>query len=731
MAQLLAKPDTPLIDHLQAVVDLAVQLADRLQLSSPLKTKAVLAAALHDVGKATPDFQDHLLKKTSHAFPHALAALPFALLIENAVNRHLGISLQQYEVTAAVLSHHSPLSPNLYRTYTDCRPPQFHPDIETLLRDIASLLTSLGVPIDIAPDTLLQKAASLLENPARILESRYKIGQEIRSFRGILQASPVENFAPIKCVLQLADWTASGGKADTACIFLDRTEELVHQHTTGLPGSLRHFQQIAAASTAQPVLWLRAPTGSGKTEALLLWASNASRILYLLPTQATTNAMWRRLSRIFGEDNVGLAHGRAAYFLREESEEDPLDARLFGSVFAKPITVATLDQFLLAHLHCRHWEIRRTLARHSAVILDEIHAYEPYTLGLLRRALQKEPPQRLALASATLPDGLLPLFPTGQLVEAEPELWAKQRHQVACASGTLLEDGVHHALRLAEEGRSVLIVANTVRDAQEIFRRLKARCDDRPLTLLHSRFCLRDRRIKEKHITKPSPGAILVSTQVVEVSLDISYDALLTEVAPLDALVQRLGRVNRYGNMPPAPVTVYQAPSQGTERIYGRQILAWSQELLQSLSPTPTDAQLRQIVAELYDQITASPDWNDEIEAGAQTLDEIQKTLGCCTIDLSDPELAGRFTARRGTISIDVLPAEFMDEACQLVEKKEHWRLPELLVPVPIYWIRTFRDRFTFAHDLNLLIANLCYSFDEGLVLPNDDSLASGGVIIE
>ena len=730
MAQLLAKPDTLLIEHLRAVVDLAVQLADRLQLSPPLKTKALLAAALHDVGKATPDFQNHLLKKTSHAFPHALTALPFALLVENAVNRHLGISLQQYEATAAVLSHHSPLSPNLYRTYIDCRPPQFHPDIETLLCDLASLLTSLGVPLNVPPDTLLQRAL-LFNNPAHILESRYKIGQEIRSFRGILQTSPVENFAPVKCVLQLADWLASAGKTDTSSVFLDDTHALVRQHTTRLTGSLRQFQQAAAASTSRPVLWLRAPTGSGKTEALLLWASNASRILYLLPTQATTNAMWRRLRRIFGVNNVGLAHGRASYFLREESEEDPREAQLFGSVFAKPVTVATLDQFLLAHLHCRHWEIRRILAQHSAVILDEIHAYEPYTLGLLRRALEKEPPQRLALASATLPDSLLQLFPTGQLVEAEPELWAKQRHQVACTSGTLVEDGVDHALRLAAEGRSLLIVANTVRDAQQIFRRLKPQCDDRQLTLLHSRFCLRDRRLKEKHITSPSPGSILVSTQVVEVSLDISYEAMLTEIAPLDALVQRLGRVNRYGSKPPAPVIVYQAPSQGTERIYGRQILAWSHELLQSLSPRPTDAELRQIVAQLYDQITASADWNDEIQAGVQTLDEIQHMLGCCTIDLSDPELAGRFTARRGTISIDVLPAEFMDEACQLVEKKEHWRLPELLVPVPIYWIRTFRDRFTFAHDLNLLIANLCYSFDEGLVLPNDDSLASGGVIIE
>jgi CRISPR-associated endonuclease/helicase Cas3 len=730
MAQLLAKPDTFLIEHLRAVVDLAVQLADRLQLSPPLKTKALLAAALHDVGKATPDFQDYLLGKTSHAFPHALTALPFALLVENAVNRHLGISLQQYEATAAVLSHHSPLSPNLYRTYIDCRPPQFHPDIETLLCDLASLLTSLGVPLNVPPDTLLQRAL-LFNNPAHILESRYKIGQEIRSFRGILQTSPVENFAPVKCVLQLADWLASAGKTDTSSVFLDDTHALVRQHTTRLTGSLRQFQQAAAASTSRPVLWLRAPTGSGKTEALLLWASNASRILYLLPTQATTNAMWRRLRRIFGVNNVGLAHGRASYFLREESEEDPREAQLFGSVFAKPVTVATLDQFLLAHLHCRHWEIRRILAQHSAVILDEIHAYEPYTLGLLRRALEKEPPQRLALASATLPDSLLQLFPTGQLVEAEPELWAKQRHQVACTSGTLVEDGVDHALRLAAEGRSLLIVANTVRDAQQIFRRLKPQCDDRQLTLLHSRFCLRDRRLKEKHITSPSPGSILVSTQVVEVSLDISYEAMLTEIAPLDALVQRLGRVNRYGSKPPAPVIVYQAPSQGTERIYGRQILAWSHELLQSLSPRPTDAELRQIVAQLYDQITASADWNDEIQAGVQTLDEIQHMLGCCTIDLSDPELAGRFTARRGTISIDVLPAEFVDEAYQLMEKKRHSRLPELLVPVPIHWIKIFRDHFTPDRDLNLLIANLCYSFDEGLVLPDESSPPSGGVIIE
>ncbi len=91
------------------------------------------------------------------------------------------------------------------------------------------------------------------------------------------------------------------------------------------------------------------------------------------------------------QGRVGLAHGRASYLLRQEADEDPLDARLFGSVFAKPVTVATLDQYLLAHLHGRHWEERRSLVRRATLVLDEIHAYEPYTLGLLLEALRREP----------------------------------------------------------------------------------------------------------------------------------------------------------------------------------------------------------------------------------------------------------------------------------------------------------------------------------------------------
>ena len=144
----------------------------------------------------------------------------------------------------------------------------------------------------------------------------------------------------------------------------------------------------------------RAPR-NGQTEALLLWAGDTGRLLYLLPTQATANAMWKRLKKIYGEENVGLAHGRAGYILRKEQEEDPLDVRLWSSVFAKPVVVGTLDQYLMANLQGRHWEIRR-LSQKSNHSFGRDHSYDPYTLGLLQEALAQEPPARLALPAPCL-----------------------------------------------------------------------------------------------------------------------------------------------------------------------------------------------------------------------------------------------------------------------------------------------------------------------------------------
>lgn len=731
MGELLAKPDVPLIQHLEDVTATGDEIARRLGLADGLRVKALLACAFHDIGKATQDFQEYIRGPRRQSYPHALASLPFVLCAEVLIGRSYGWDSLRLEATAAVVSHHSPLGPQLYKGYKDYGAPRYHAGFSQALQAVCKLLERYGVNGFPPASEFLQKIQPWLgDSPASLLDASLPFGKEQRSLRGILQLLPVHDFAQVKAVLHLADWLASAKQADPTVLFLGSGAAAVKYHVQKLRAPLRLFQQRTRGASGEKSLHLRAPTGTGKTEALLLWAGKAERILYLLPTQATSNAMWRRLRRIYGDETVALAHGRAGYVLRQEFDEDPLDVRLFGSVFAKPVTVATLDQYLLAHLQGRHWEERRTLARRATVILDEIHAYEPYTLGLLLEALNRDPPARLALASATLPGPLLSLFPAGSLVQAEPDLWRRRRHRLEVREGRLLEDGFKAALAFAKSGKSVLVVANTVRDAQAFYRRLRDEAGWSKQELLHARFTFRDRQRKEDSVGSPEPGMVFVATQVVEVSLDISYDALITEVAPVDALVQRMGRVNRLGGQEPAPVVVFRQWSEGSQHVYGRELLAWSLKILERLPHTPTDSDLARATHALYQQVTATKEWQQELKEGRKTLTEVQGILGCYTIDLSDEEMHAKFTARRGMVSVEVLPACFVQEAYRLLETKQGWRLPELLVPVPIYWLQN-RHFFTPLQDLGCFETTLPYHAEFGLQCPRELREVTGGLILD
>ena len=729
MVELLAKPDVGLLEHLEEVLRLGRDIADRLKVEDRLRTKALLACALHDVGKATVEFQEHVRGRGSRRFPHALASLPIVLPVEIRLNLQMGWCRHDLLATGAVLTHHSPLGPTLYQGFET---PNWHEHWLDLLKALWDVLARFGIDPLPQIEALRPMWKKLMKEPlGGLLDEGWTLsdGRSV-TLREVLKDLPPQEFAQVKAVLHLADWLASAKERDANTVFLqiDRPD-LEVRLKSWLPDVTRTWRdfQRRAARTRSDVLWLRAPTGTGKTEALLLWAGDTDRLVYLLPTQATTNAMWRRLRPIYGDDRVGLAHGRASYVLHEESDEEPLDARLFGSVFAKPVTVATLDQYILAHLHGRHWEERRTLAQQATLVLDEIHAYEPYTLGLLLEALSREAPHRLALASATLPTDLLALFPKGTLIEAEDPLWQRRRHRLQWREGTLL-DAIPEAVNFARSGKTVLVVANTVRDAQELYRKLRDELRWGQRQLLHSRFTYRDRREKEARVGEPKPGMTFIATQVVEVSLDISYDVLLTEVAPVDALVQRLGRVNRRGEHPPAPVIICRQWSEGSRRIYGEDVLKWSLEVLGQLPLEPTDAELAEATAKLYERVMTSLEWQRELEDGRQTLDELQRILGCYTIDLSDDEMRTRFTARRGTLSVDVLPEVFVQKAYQFqANDEEKWRLPELLVPVPAYWLKQ-REFFTPMTDLRCIQTTLPYDPEYGLQAPEEAGRVPGGL---
>ena len=234
---------------------------------------------------------------------------------------------------------------------------------------------------------------------------------------------------------------------------------------------------------------------------------------------------------------------------------------------------------------------------------------------------------------------------------------------------------------------------------------------------------------KEKRVSQAEPGTIFIATQVVEVSLDISYDVLITEIAPVDALVQRMGRVNRQGEQAPAPVLLYSQWSEGTQRVYGKELLAWSLEILAALPAIPTDADLAKATHQLYEQVVPTEAWQRELAEGRATLDELQCILGCYTIDLSDEELRSRFTARRGMVSVEVLPMQFVPEAYELKERGELWRLPELLVPVPIWWLKAYQNAFSMISDLELIQTSLKYTEELGLRISPEEY--AGGVFVD
>ncbi len=698
LEDLLAKPDVGLLDHSLQTVEAGRVIANLLSLESKTLQKVLFACAFHDIGKATESFQEYIRGKRGRSFPHALASFPLVYLLEKRVFNDLP------EASLAVLSHHTPIHSNLYNNYRADKP-AFCEALSKLLRVLTDQM-NLGLDEDFLRWIFeVSPTFPPYDYWARAHEEHRRIKRS--------------GFAQIKTVLQMADWAASGGKNPWE-YFLVEGRKRVEGHIEEIKIRLHGFQK--KCWEAKTPLFLRAPTGSGKTEALVGWAANATRLIYLLPTQATSNAMFERLKDIF-PGQTGLSHGKASFYLhsQEELEGEEWDERLLASSFAKPVNVATLDQFLLAHLNGRHWEIKETLAQHGALVFDEIHAYEPYTLGILLSALENLERGRQAFASATFPSLLLEtiresLGQEGQIVEAEGEFWNKRRHRIRI-SERASEEVLPEIIDMVNRNKKVLVVLNSVEDAQNFFKQAVERLGERTV-LLHSRFINRDRTKLEELAKSPPRGFLLVSTQVVEVSLDISYDALFTQMAPLDALVQRMGRINRYGELGCAPVEII-PESDNSKLVYEEKnlgILALTREILTSMANEPSDGEIRRGVEELYEHLFKAETFRREIKEGQVKAKQLRESLGLYSLFLEE-NIEQRLT-RKGMLTLEVIPKRFETEACTLVEQNQSWKLSEIMVPVPWWWVK---NRVTRGPTPLSLIADIDYDDNIGAIKPNSE----------
>lgn len=329
------------------------------------------------------------------------------------------------------------------------------------------------------------------------------------------------------------------------------------------------FEKLSRQEKEEKLLFLRLPCGYGKTEAVIIpylaqaikndWII-APRLIYVLPTRALCNQIKDRIQKyanivkqLIGKSLiVGVEHGTSSL--------DPL--------FFADICVTTFDQFLYGYARSKpqigkHFDLPAGAIANSIVVFDEAHLYSPYTHSLMRAMIEILNVSRIPtiVMTATMPKTLEnDLFSNVskpekiEYSEMNSKSTSNRIIQWEQQDWGLIENGFVSAklLKILNEnkGKKILIIANRVDLAQNLANNLQKRDDF--ITLLHSRFTAKDRDSKETIAIdsfgkENSKSGIIISTQVCEVGLDISCDLLITECAAADALVQRVGRVARWG----------------------------------------------------------------------------------------------------------------------------------------------------------------------------------------
>ena len=458
----------------------------------------------------------------------------------------------------------------------------------------------------------------------------------------------------------------------------------------GQPGSTmepREAQRLFLEQVKESGVYiLEAQMGMGKTEAALyaayylLQTQQATGIYFALPTQLTSNKIYDRfnqfLDRIVGPNTPNralLLHSGAWLLDKSEMGEE---GRPGGSWFNQgkrgllaPFAVGTIDQALMAVMNVKHGFVRAFGLAGKVVILDEVHSYDLYTGTILNElvALLRKIGCTVIILSATLNrqrrEALLqqpsssrayPLVSaSANSAEAVQEVAVVEPNKelVSVQITDNAADLIELALNCAADGEQVLWIENTVKDAQQRYLDLaaQARTNGCDIGLLHSRFIPQDRQAnealwvnrfgKEGWAERLNQGRILVGTQVLEQSLDIDADLLISRFAPTDMLLQRIGRLWRHADTPrpttARPVCWLLAPNLetglatpfadksfgSTAAVYSPYILCRSLEVWQGASNVNLPADIRGLIDRTYQEREEVGQWctlKDQLTQGTR-----------------------------------------------------------------------------------------------------------------
>ena len=572
--------------------------------------------ACHDIGKATPGFQSKWEEGRQRV---ELSGLPFpprypdrhdaasGFLLKHKLLPSRGFTREDSALLAdAVAAHHGlRIAPTEYAKFGRSVLPDAWSAVVTRIESVlAQVLGVRGNPrLPTAEDERAAQAIWLAgccsvcdwigSNESYFTHERERTPYKdwfdaSRRFASDALADIGLNIAPI---LPQADVNRASLEAALGPAFSPR------------PLQLAVLDLVETLDIREPALFvIEAPMGEGKTEAAfaidaaLRQRCGHQGTYIAMPTQATSNALLGRFAEFIarlgldGPAQLMLAHGAATLAdlevrlrdigFAEENRSIAASAWLGGRkrTLLAQHAIGTVDQALVGVLNARHHFVRLFGLSNRLVVLDEVHAYDTYTGGLIERLLTwlKALGCSVVVMSATLPaarrDALIRAFGGAQsslaeyprvtavssgktVVSSVPASRAYELDVVSCEGP--YEGLADRAFEMAAKGADVLVVVNKVARAQEVYANLCARCAD--ALLFHARYPMEDRLEREQEVLArfgkaagSRGGRVLVATQVAEQSLDIDFDVLVTDLAPVDLLLQRAGRVHRHERHRPA-----------------------------------------------------------------------------------------------------------------------------------------------------------------------------------
>lgn len=530
--------------------------------------KLVRVAVLHDLGKIHNEFVGRLNGQKGGDIRHELVSLLFCInYLQLEDDELFAIATHHKGVVDTHSERRGTLSPDHIINYITH---WYNSDNSIFVKEnMQNWLSVFGL-----------KAETIQQDSVKELPKEVKMYLNAKYQKKAIQC--IDNrkqFSLMRALLMAADHLGSARKENDIPRYKQLAVIDFKPKKDGIYFPFRPFQERLQGITSDVIL--HAPTGSGKTEAALNWVfanqTENSRVFYLLPYTASINAMVTRLQKHYNEDVVTALHSKTLDFFYDQIsgeysndekdyqkiEQEAKNKKSLSKELFYPIKVATLHQILKTSLKGKGWEFSLFDYKNALFIIDEFHTYDALLTGMLLATIKlyrKLFNAKFFFLSATIPDFMLQLIikeiydgDNSKLIrpdktqEQDSIVLDRKRHQLYCISSATIKDEIDLINEYLHAGKSVLIIVNNVKTAQNLYKEIKF---EGTVQLLHSGFNKRDRTIIERAITNEDilkRPQLLIATQAVEVSLDIDYDIAFIENAPIDALIQRFGRINRAG----------------------------------------------------------------------------------------------------------------------------------------------------------------------------------------